>query len=219
MHRTFIFLIVLSGCIGTDILDDFVESEIVITNPVESIEVGTMYSFMAIYRNNVGQEEEVTLEWSSSAPDIVAVDSEGIATALMAGDAQISVNGGSASHTFVVEAGDMTSEMPTLRTASLETVSSYPMEGSATLEEVDGKLVLSLAEDFSTTSALPGLYVYLSNNPSSLADAYEISKVTDFTGAQVYEIGDESIGLFDYEYVLFFCKPFVVPVGNGELNP
>jgi hypothetical protein len=219
MHRFFCLLLLLSGCIGTDILDDFVESEIVITNPVESIEIGTMYSFMAVYRNNVGMEEDVPLEWNSSAPEIISVDQEGIATASMSGDVMITVNGGTAEHSFMVLASDETTATPTLRTTMLETVSSYPMTGTATLEMEEGGLVLRLGEDFSTTSALPGLYVYLSNNPRSLADAYEISRVTDFSGAQEYEIQDNNVGLFDYAYVLFFCKPFVVPVGNGELNP
>jgi general stress protein CsbA len=219
MHKKyFVFLILLSSCIGTDVLDDFVDSEIVITIPVISIEAGTMYAFEAVYRNNVGREEDVELTWQSSDTDIVEVDQQGVATAVAAGMADITVRGGSATLVFVVEIGESTVESPSIRSATLETVSSYPMTGSATLEEIDGELVLKIANDFVTTSALPGLYIYLSNNPSSLADSYEISRVNEFEGAQEYRITDD-IGLFDYEYVLFFCKPFVVPVGNGRLNP
>jgi hypothetical protein len=78
--------------------------------------------------------------------------------------------------------------------------------------------LLRLESDFRTTSALPGLYVYLSNNVSTTNNAYEIGRVIRFSGEQEYLISDLS-NLSEFNYVLFFCKPFVVPVGHGELIP
>lgn len=217
-YLALLFFVTLSGCIGTDILDDFVDSEIVITNPLESIEVGSMYSFMAVYRNNVGGEENVPLSWLSADENIIGVDNQGVATAFSTGVTEITVTGGGATTRFMIEAGESTVEKPSERNALLATVSSYPLSGTATLSEIEGGLLLSLSEDFSTTSALPGLYLYLSNNPENLVNAYEVGRVTNFSGSQQYEIPRE-VGLFDFKYVIFFCKPFAVPVGNGELTP
>ena len=82
----------------------------------------------------------------------------------------------------------------------------------------DTGLILEFEDDFSTTSALPGLYVYLTNNINTINGALEIGPVTSFSGSQSYQIS-ETDDLFKYGYVLFYCKPFVVPVGNGKLEP
>lgn len=65
---------------------------------------------------------------------------------------------------------------------------------------------------------MPGLYVYLTNNTNTINNALEVAKVKAFSGAQSYEI-TEDIDLTTYDFVLFYCKPFLVPVGEGELNP
>jgi len=101
--------------------------------------------------------------------------------------------------------------------AVLETVSSYQLEGSATLR-LDNGLKLVLSDDFVTTNALPGLYLYLTNNTSTISNALEIGAVKKFSGGQVYDVPTNT-GLQDYSHVLFYCKPFVVPVGKGEFIP
>jgi hypothetical protein len=207
-----------AGCIGTDILDDTVDSEIVILNPVQSIEVGTTYPFMAEYRNMTGMAEDIPLTWNSSEVSIISIDSDGLATALSPGDALITVMAQGNETSLLVEAGEATTGEIVERTATLRTSSSYPLSGSATLTKTENGLLLTLGSDFSTTSALPGLYVYLSNNTSTTNNAYEIGRVTAFSGAQEYEIPDVTT-ILAYKYVLFFCKPFTVPVGHGELNP
>jgi len=219
MHRILLpAFVLLSSCIGTDIIDDEVPATITITNQVESIEVGTSYSFMAEYRNNIGVAEEVGLTWTSTMPEIIAISNDGVAEALAPGQTTIMVNAPDATIAFTVSAGDSTSLAVTERTAALRTVSSYPLSGTAVLEMEDEILRLRLENDFTTTSALPGLYVYLTNNPRSTANAIELGRVEQFTGEQSYNV-PAGTNLFDYQYVLFFCKPFVVPVGNGELEP
>ncbi len=214
----FLMILLSTGCIGTDVIDDFVQPEITILNEVTSIEVGTTYQFNAVFRNNTGMEQMIPLEWSSEEPGVIMIDNEGNATALMKGETVITVNGMEASYSFLVAAGDSTAATLEERTASLHTVSSYPLSGSAVLKTTEDGLILEIGEDFVTTSALPGLYVYLSNNTNSTANAVEISRVTKFTGAQSYSVPGD-VDLFEFKYVLFFCKPFVVPIGNGELMP
>lgn len=210
--------VLLVSCIGTDILDDAVEPVIIILNPVSEIEVGTTYVFMAEYRNMTGMPENVPLSWASSNHNVIEIDQQGNATAIREGLVEISVTGAGVSAIMMVEAGDMTSAPVTERMATLQTSSTYPLEGMVILTLEEGDMVMRFADDFRTTSALPGLYVYLSNNTTTTNNALEIGKVTAFSGAQQYIISDET-DLMKYEYVLFFCKPFVVPVGHGRLNP
>ena len=85
------------------------------------------------------------------------------------------------------------------------------------MKEEAGILKLSFADNYNASTALPGLYIYLTNNPSTNVGAYEIGAVTDFDGAHSYDLPN-SISLMDYEYVLYFCKPFNVKVGDGQFN-
>ena len=63
---------------------------------------------------------------------------------------------------------------------------------------------------------LPGLYVYLSNNPNSVSGALEIGPVEVFEGAHDYTIS--GLDITTYAYVLYFCKPFNVKVGHGDIE-
>ena len=96
-------------------------------------------------------------------------------------------------------------------------MSSYQLDGKATLKP-GAQLQLILSSDFETTNALPGLYLYLTNNPSTINNALEIGAVKAFSGAQVYDV-PAGVGLQDYSHILFYCKPFVVPVGAGKFEP
>ena len=64
----------------------------------------------------------------------------------------------------------------------IQTTSNYNLTGSFTYEVVDGRLVLFLGNNYKASTSLSGLYVYLSNNPNSTAEAYEIGAVTVFEG-------------------------------------
>ena len=79
-----------------------------------------------------------------------------------------------------------------------------------------GGVKLSLGEDYEADTSLPGLYIYLGNNPNSTADAFEIGPVTTFDGAHFYDL--PTIGIYDYNYVLYWCKPFGVKVGEGQIK-
>ncbi|MDX1410367.1 MAG: DM13 domain-containing protein, partial [Saprospiraceae bacterium] len=107
---------------------------------------------------------------------------------------------------------------PGVRTGTLQTTSSYVLEGSFALSQEADVLTLALAESYRASSSLPGLYVYLSNNPNSTNGAYEIGVVTVFSGAHTYDIPASEVDLQQYAYVLYFCKPFNVKVGDGAFD-
>lgn len=213
-----ITILSLSGCIGTDIVEDFVEAKIIIDNPISSLKVDSTYQFEAIYINNVGSQEAADFQWSSSDEDILEISVDGLALGIMEGNAQVTAKANGISEMLDLMVTDTTILILDGRIAELKTVSSYPLTGNAILKKAGGKTILEFDATFNTTSALPGLYVYLTNNVSTINSALEVAKVKAFTGAQSYEISKD-ISLSEYDYVLFYCKPFLVPVGNGELKP
>lgn len=220
-------LLSLKGCIGTDIVDDFVEPRISVQNPISAMIVGDSYQFEASYFNNIGLKQSASFEWASTNTMVLEIDATGLASAVSPGETLVSFSANNITGSFPISVFDpalvdedslrKAQEQQGTRTAMLKTVSSYALQGTATLKE-EGGLKLSLSDDFATTDALPGLYLYLTNNTNSINNALEIGAVEQFSGAQVYQI-EGSVELSDYSHVLFYCKPFRVPVGVGEFMP
>ncbi len=218
---TTIITLILSSCIKDDILFDTVDPVIRITNPIDTIEINTNFQFEFNYLNNVGQPETVTAVWSSSDPSIINISNTGLAEALAEGSATLRV-------TYNDGENDITDELtivvgnttvvtaPTDRTGTIAPTSFYELEGDFTLSANGADLVLAFDENYKASSALPGLYVYLSNNPNSVAGAYEIGKVEVFSGAHQYDIPNTM--LQEYSHLVYFCKPFNVKVGDGTIN-
>ncbi|MEL7160606.1 MAG: hypothetical protein AAFN92_07595, partial [Bacteroidota bacterium] len=123
-----------------------------------------------------------------------------------------------ASTSTPVEVGASTVVVETTeRKGTVATTTFYDLEGTFTLtEQTDGSLKLALDADYVADDGLPGLYVYLSNNPNSNAGAYEIGAVTVFRGAHEYIFSGPELG--EYDYVLYYCKPFSVKVGHGDIE-
>lgn len=216
---TFLF----SSCIGDDIIMDRVEETLRITAQATSIAAGETFQFEARFTNNIGETEEGQVAWSSSDETVLSIDQDGLATAIAQGTATISAvvtleDGGILKEEMDVEVSMITVEieLPTSRSGVIKTTTFYDLEGDFTLNAVDDNLVIEIADNYKASDALPGLYIYLTNNPNSINDALEIGEVEVFEGAHSYEL--ENVGLMDYDYILYFCKPFRVKVGDGEIE-
>ena len=215
--------ILMTGCIGDDIIFDTVEEEVRISNPIDSLKLGDLYTFEASFLNNVGQEEERFVLWASSDPTILTIDEDGVATGLSLGEATVTatvdIDG---SDSVIDEVPVIVNEQSTVismmeRMGELRTTSSYALQGSFILRSEDDQLVLDLESDYIASSSLPGLYLYLTNNPNSVDGALEIGMVPIFSGAHSYEI-PAGVELSTYDYLLYYCKPFGVKVGDGEFE-
>ena len=100
---------------------------------------------------------------------------------------------------------------------TIRTTTFYPLEGSFQYSETeDGGVHIDIAADYIADNRLPGLYIYLSNNPNSIFNALEIEEVTTFSGAHEYTVPE--VGFEDYNFIVYFCKPFNVKVGDAALN-
>lgn len=213
-----LIILVFVSCIGDDIIDDYVDAQIRIINPIDSIGVGEEYIFSDKYFNNIGKEVDVNPIWNSSNTEVMIIDNVGNATALKIGNTIISViYEGVIDSILVTVTQENTNNAVNNRSGIISSTSSYLLEGSFQLKRSDdGNLILTLQDDFQTTSALPGLYVYIGNNDRDITNALEISKIKQFSGEHSYII--ENAELFDFQYLLFWCKPFNVKVGEGNFE-
>lgn len=209
----------LSVCIGDDILFDRIEAQLRLLNPIDTLAMGDSYQFELAYFNMTGVEEnrqEVT--WYSSATEIISIDRQGIALARMEGRSILSVAGISRGGTTVgtewaLVVGTSTILSGTTRKGKLTSTNSYLLTGDFQLSDSSDRVALAFSDNYSASTALPGLYVYLSNNPNSIDSAFEIGKVEVFEGMHQYVIKEVKIN--DYAHLIYYCKPFQVKVGGG----
>lgn len=219
-----LLLSLLSSCIGDDIIADEVPEQLRITNKIDSLRLGDSYQFEVMFFNNIGQQEEQTVSWSTSNANVISVTQTGLVTGLQEGSATITASvtlpdKAPVEEAFEIVVADQTTEVEETsnRSGSIKTTSSYLLTGDFTFSAEGNNIILSFDESYAASSALPGLYVYLTNNPNTVTDAYEIGMVSTFSGAHSYEIPAE-VGIDTYNYLLYYCKPFRVKVGDGEIQ-
>ncbi len=218
-------LLLFTSCIGDDIIFDEVDEQVRITNPVDSLQLDSQYQFQAIFLNNVGIEAMKEIAWSSSNDTVLSVDASGLAQARQIGQASIFAKAMLEDTSPVTDSTQVviTEEMITNtgnegqeRSGTIRTTSSYLLEGSFVLRQEGDQVIIDISDDYRASSALPGLYVYLTNNPNTSSGALEIGMVTTFEGAHQYEI--TGIDILQYNFLLYYCKPFNVKVGDGEIE-
>jgi hypothetical protein len=215
----------LTSCIGEDIIDDTVEERLVAGNPINTLGVNRFHNLDVRYFNSVGQREGRLITYTSSDPEVATVNSAGVLAGRSEGETTITYSVTTAedrlSESFLLTVvNDAVDESVTEKSGTIITTSSYLLEGEFVLSKVEGSedILLSIDESYRASTALPGLYLYLTNNPFTPNGALEIGPVEVFSGAHEYTI--PNTGLNDYNYLLYWCKPFVVKVGEGEiLNP
>lgn len=219
-----LLLLLFTSCIGDDIVFDTIPERLTINNPIDSLQLDSSYQFEASFFNNIGDPEQRSIAWTSTDQSIISINSDGLATALTLGEVMINATVTSTNNTLiedeirvvVSENETVAPPPPAERNGVIQTTSSYVLEGTFTLNEENGALKLSFESDYRASSSLPGLYVYLTNNPNTINNAFEIGKVPTFSGEHSYTISGPELD--EYNYVLYFCKPFGVKVGDGEIQ-
>lgn len=116
------------------------------------------------------------------------------------------------------EIGAEETPITTSKSGTIATTSDYELMGSFTLSSIENtnNLLLTLNANYVASTELPGLYVYLTNDANSVANALSLGPVEVFTGAHNYII--ENVNLTDYTYLLYWCEPFSVKVGGGVIE-
>lgn len=217
-----LFGALLSSCIGDDVIFDTVEETLKITNAIDTLAVGGSHTLETRYTNNIGALTEANILWSADRSDLVAVDATGTLTGLAKGTAQIFAEVLLADNSLIGDTLAVVIDEETIlaiadsRSGSIATTTFYTLEGDFELIQDGENLLLNFADNYEASSALPGLYLYLTNNPNTTAGALEIGKVETFSGTHSYEI--EGVDIGEYDFLLYFCKPFRVKVGDGSIN-
>ena len=214
-----VVLTMASSCIGDDFVNDTVDPVLRISTSLDSLELGTSIQFEHNFFNNVGIEESVDAVWSSSDDDIIAVSRTGLAEAIAPGSAYVQAllvtTEAELRDSLLIHVGNNTVVSEMSIEGSIRTTSSYELTGDFTLRSDGQDLSLEFENNYKASSALPGLFIYLSNNPNSISGALEISRVDVFSGTHTYDISN--VGINEYSHILYFCKPFNVKVGDGAL--
>lgn len=218
-------VLLFASCIQDDIIDDRVDEQIRFDNPITEIQLGDSYQLETSFFNNVGMVETASFLYSSSNPGVAQVSSTGLLHTVALGTttirAQVTLTNGSTimdSFELSIVENEVDPVGPALRSGTIVTTSSYVLEGDFTLGEIENTddLDLQIASNYRASNSLPGLYLYLSNNPNSISGALELGPVQVFDGAHSYDI--QNVGINEYKYLLYWCKPFSVKVGHGEIN-
>jgi len=211
--------------VETDYKNDRTDPKIFISNPLLELKKGGVeYPYEIDYFNYVGKQvENPKISWTSSDPAVLEITEDGLATGIDFGTATVKATLITSEETLTIISNDEVIVSTATLKESLEFVgeitstTSYLLKGSYSLVALDdGGVKLSLGEDYEADTNLPGLYVYLGNNPKSIADAHEIGPVTVFQGAHFYDL--PTLDLYDYNYILYWCKPFGVKVGEGQIK-
>ena len=223
MNLLLLMCIMLNGCIGDDLILDTVPEMLRIINPLETLAVGDTYTFELLFTNNVGIEETRGASWASSDPLILTIDQTGTAQGLSKGRATVSAQVQISNDADLIIELDITVDEETVasddhtRRGVIQTTSFYVLEGDFTVTRSGEKLIIDIDENYKASSALPGLYLYLTNNPNTTQGALEVGAVEVFEGAHSYSL-EGNIPLNQYDYLLYFCKPFNVKVGDGKIE-
>jgi len=214
-----IILISLAGCIGDDFVDDEVDPVLRITTLVDTIEINTSFQFEHSFFDNIGQEQNVTANWSSSDPDIISIDENGLATAINEGSAtlksEVNFDGVTVSDEHTVVVGQSTISTLQMTSGQINTTTFYTLEGDFNFNETEEGVEIIVMDNYVASADLPDLRIYLSNNRNSIANALEIGRVEVFSGAHSYDI--PGVGFSDFQFIIYFCKPFNVKVGEAIL--
>lgn len=225
VHQSLFFVFVfLNSCIGDDLINDRVPAEIRILNPIVSIKEGEQHQYKAKFFNAVGIEESSkSLFWKSDNTSVATISNNGLLHARVMGNTTITASTKDIDGNTIQISDELEVSMESVMenniiSGTLRTTSSYTLEGSFRMTKTESALTLELLEDYRADTALPGLVVFLGNNQNTVQGAYRIASVTHFDGAHSYNL-PASIGLKDYKYILYWCEPFNVSVGEGILIP
>ena len=210
-------LFYLSGCIGTDIIDDpRVPPRLTIEPRIDNIDPGDSIQFTATYKNELGLEEPTTVTWSSTEPSHVSVSATGLAHGIIADSAQIIASADGIQDTLILNT-DGVSNVTLSRTGMLQGKGGYTATGTVTLEaQPDGSLKLLFASDF-VASAGPSIYIMLANHTggsytvtpgsnavNSTSAQITANRVTDFSGAMEFDV-PAGVAIDDFDFVVLYC--------------
>jgi len=104
-----------------------------------------------------------------------------------------------------------------VRTGTFQSAGGYSTVGSVTVEELGGKLVVKLSNNFQASVA-PGTFIYLANsNSGGNVKSAGLDLGPWSSGAKQFAV--PRVTLNQYKFVVVLCKPAGITFGFAELKP
>jgi len=190
---------------------------IVIAAPSTSnVDVGSTLQLTASAKNVNGNNLSVSdFNWVSNNTSVATVDQNGLVTGVSDGTVTITAsanNVNSQAYELTIGTGGASQAS---RIAQFQGANNYRVSGNASLSASGNGIKLSLESNFSSQSG-PGLYLYLSNNATSISGGVELGKLRKSTGSDEYTF--DGVSLDQYKFVIVYCKPFRAAFGFGEFG-
>jgi hypothetical protein len=210
-----------AGVVSNEVLVTVIENlddiaEVKIATQTTRLQISDMLQLTIMISDGNGEAiEDATVVWTSTAPDVVAINDAGKVTALANGVSILkAVVDGVESNSIAMTVGS------SIRTGTFMGVGSYNTTGMATLDGSSESLILTFSDDFTTDFAL-GTFVYLSNSTSGAATRSQGLEIAEITGGGAHTFNISSISastdLTTYRYVIILCKPASITFGFAEL--
>jgi len=222
-HILLIFLgiIILSSCIGTDLIEEIeVPAQVLISTSNSSLKVGDQLQLSAIYTNTYGMAENKPIEWSTTTPELIDVSSSGLASALKAGNAIINATsqGITTSRNLVITSETIPDGSATTRSGTFKSAGagSYTVAGDVIVTTIGGKSKITVKDNFKVsvgpslflllTNHTNGSYMVVSNNPAINGTSAQISltRMTKFQGEMSWDV-PTGVDVKNYKYALLYC--------------
>ena len=84
-------MLLLAGCVGTDLVDEVPtgNARIELDPPTAAVQAGNMIEFNAMYFDAFDRQQAVTMQWEVADPSVATVDGEGVVQALQIGQTML----------------------------------------------------------------------------------------------------------------------------------
>lgn len=206
----------IGGVRVTVVDDDEQVASVTIEMPsTTTLTTGQMLSLTATIKNIEGETlTNKNLEWFSENLSLATVSSAGLLTAISPGTVEVHAKSEGVKSNSLV----FTISNAVVRTGTFQSAGGYSTKGTVAVEQLNGKLRISLSADF-TASIAAGTYLYLANATNGATvkvNGLELGQYTP-TGSKIFET--TSATLSQYNYVVVLCKPFGVTFGFAQLTP
>lgn len=181
-----------------------------------NVEAALQFSAKAFNGKDVEVVGQATT-WESTDPNVLTVNSDGLATGKNAGAASVTATiAGVKSLPYAVQVLPLGGAS---RMGTFVSSNGYSTKGTATLQQTAQALRLLLGSDFHASNG-PKLGVYLAKTASGALNAQNslsLGNLTQNDGAQEYAV-PAGVSLQDYDYVVIYCIPFNVRFGSAKLG-
>ena len=214
--------------VGSSIYDDtitidvYVEPQLSISNPTNSITEGTSYDFNFDFTGEDGQSATPdSVKWNSSDTDVLTIDDDGVVTTVSTGTSTITVTVNyqnqsySENFNFTVNADPNKNQSTESFSGSIS--GSYGLKGSYEVRADGDDLLIELKDDFSINNSLPDGALYLTNASGRITGT--VKQIwrgrSHYNGPRTYRV--ENTGLKEFQYIVIWCVNFHVHVGTAKL--